>query len=212
MAEKTKTLLIACGALAREVTTLIRTQGWDHYKVTCLPAHLHNRPEKIPEAVRAKIRTGRHYHDRIFVLYGDCGTGGMLDKILAEEEVERIPGPHCYEFYTGVADFAVLSEAEPGTFFLTDYLVRHFNRLIIKGLGLDRHPQLLGDYFGNYRLLVHLAQTEDAALRVRAEAAAKRLGLGFEYRFTGLQGLGQFLGEPGVSEDKDGQPRHRLLV
>ncbi|MDP6785970.1 MAG: DUF1638 domain-containing protein [Rhodospirillales bacterium] len=120
--------------------------------------------------------------------------------------------PHCYEFYTGVADFQALSEAEPGTFFLTDYLVRHFERLIIKGLGLDRHPHLLGDYFGNYRRLVHLAQTEDAALRTKAEAAAERLGLHFEYRFTGLQGLGRFLEGAAASEDKDGQPQHRLLA
>jgi hypothetical protein len=212
MADNTKTLLIACGALAREVTTLIHTNKWDHMVVTCLPAHLHNRPEKIPEAVRAKIRSGRRLYDHILVLYGDCGTGGLLDKVLAEEGVERIPGPHCYEFYTGVADFSALSEAEPGTFFLTDYLVRHFDRLIIKGLGLDRYPQLLGDYFGNYRLLVHLAQTEDAALRIKAQAAAERLELGFEYRFTGLQGLGQFLEETRISEDEDGQPRHRLLA
>ena len=212
MADRSQTLLIACGALAREILALTRTQGWDHYKVTCLPAILHNRPERIPELVRAKIRSGRRRYDRIFVLYGDCGTGGLLDKVLEEEGVERIPGPHCYEFYTGVADFAALAEAEPGTFFLTDYLVRHFNRLIIKGLGLDRHPQLLGDYFGNYRRLVYLAQTEDAALRAKAEAAADRLELSFEYRFTGLQGLGRFLEEPVASEDEDGQHQRRLLA
>jgi hypothetical protein len=189
------TLIIACGALAREVTWLIGRHGWRHMSVTCLPAHLHNRPEKIPEAVRAKVRANRQHFDRILVLYADCGTGGDLDRVLEEEGVERIAGAHCYEFYSGSAAFAEMAEAEPGTFYLTDYLARHFERLIIQGLGIDRHPQLMPVYFGNYRRLVYLAQTEDADLRARAEAAAERLGLDFEVRFTGLGGLGSFLGE-----------------
>ena len=121
-----RTLLIACGALAREVLALIRLNGWSHMELACLPAHLHNRPQRIPAAVRAKIRKARPHYARILVLYGDCGTGGALDQVLAEEGVERIPGPHCYAFYSGIDDFLAQAEAEPACFYLTDYLVRHF--------------------------------------------------------------------------------------
>ena len=190
-----RVLVIACGALARELLAVIELNGWSHMSVTCLPAKLHNEPRKITAAVRAKIRAGRRRFERILCLYGDCGTGGLLDAMLAEEGVERIDGAHCYEFYAGSADFAAMAEAEPGTFYLTDYLVRHFDRLMIKGLGLDRHPELLVDYFGNYRRVVYLAQTDDAQLRERASAAATRLGLALEIRPTGLDGLQRFLGE-----------------
>jgi hypothetical protein len=145
-----RTLLIACGALAREVLALIRINGWSHLEVSCLPAKLHNTPARIPEAVRVKIRAARTRYDKIFVLYGDCGTGGGLDAVLADEGVERIPGPHCYAFYNGVDAFLAQAEAEPACFYLTDYLARHFERLVIEGLGLDRHPELLPLYFGNY--------------------------------------------------------------
>ena len=195
------TLLIACGALAREILALINAHGWGHMALTCLPAQYHNRPGKIPEAVRAKIRENRGRYDRILVVYGDCGTGGRLDEVLEEEGVERIPGPHCYQFYAGTADFTALAEAEPGSFFLTDYLVRHFDRLIIEGLGLDRHPELRDDYFGNYRKLVYLAQIEDPELRRRAETAAEQLGLAFEYRVTGYGELAQFLAAKAERED-----------
>ncbi len=168
MTTRLSTLIIACGALGREITQVIATHGWSHMAVTCLPAHLHNRPGKIPEAVRGKIRAAKGKYDNLLVLYGDCGTGGLLDAVLEEEGVEWIPGPHCYEFFAGTANFAALSEEEPGTFFLTDYLVRHFDRLIIKGLGLDRFPQLLPDYFCHYRRLVHLAQVEDPSLDAAA--------------------------------------------
>ncbi|MFQ5773497.1 MAG: DUF1638 domain-containing protein [Kiloniellaceae bacterium] len=188
-----RTLVIACGALAREIVDLIRRTGWTHLSLTCLPAIWHNTPEKIPEAVRAKIRAARPRFDRIVVAYGDCGTGGLLDKVLAEEGVERIDGAHCYAFYTGVRDFASLAADDPTGFYLTDYLVRHFDRLIVQGLGLDRHPELLPDYFGNYTKLVYLAQTEDADLQARAAAAATRLGLAYEYRPTGYGDLGRFL-------------------
>ncbi len=193
MARPPTTLLIACGALAREILALIEAHGWRGMTLTCLPAHYHNTPRKIPGAVRAKIRENRGQYDRFLVIYGDCGTGGDLDAVLAEEGAERIPGPHCYEFYAGSADFAALAEAEPGTFYLTDYLARHFERLIIEGLGIDRHPELLPEYFGNYRRLVYLAQIEDAELRRRAEAAAERLGLAFAYRLTGYGDLAGFL-------------------
>ncbi len=204
------TLLIACGALAREITGLIEANGWDGPSVQCLPAHFHNTPGKIPSAVREQIHRGRERFDRVLVLYGDCGTGGLLDAVLAEEGVERIEGTHCYEFYAGAKAFSALAEEEPGTFFLTDYLARHFDRLIVGGLGLDRHPRLLKQYFGNYRRLVHLAQIEDAAVRAKAEAAAERLGLAFEYRFTGLGGLERFLGETAGEEGGEGEAGLRL--
>lgn len=188
-----KTLLIACGALAREMMALIEANGWTHLALECLPAKLHNRPEKIPEAVRAKIRDLRADYDRILVAYADCGTGGRLDKVLEEEGVQRIGGPHCYSFYAGAAAFDEMHDEEPGSFYLTDYLARHFDTLIIKGMGLDRYPQLLADYFGNYRRLVYLAQTEDKALRDKAKRAAERLGLEYEYRFTGYGELLAFM-------------------
>ncbi len=207
-----RTLIIGCGALAREMVALKRAYGWSHMDLTCLPADLHNRPGKIPEAVRGKIRAAKSQYDHIMVLYGDCGTGGRLDAVLQEEGVERIAGAHCYEFYAGATDFAALADREPGTFFLTDYLVRHFDRLVIKGLGLDRYPQLLGDYFGNYRLLVYLAQTDDPALDQAAKEAASRLGLAHERRFTGLQGLARFLGSAPPEDQSVGETDHRLLA
>ncbi len=180
-----KTLAIACGALAREILALSRGPlgGVD---VTCLPAQLHNRPERIPEAIRRKIRENRARYDEILVLYGDCGTGGALDVVLAEEDVTRVPGPHCYAFYAGEEAIAAMMKEEPGSFFVTDFLARHFDRLVIRGLGLDRFPQLRNDYFRAYRRLVYLAQTEDPDLTARAEAAAGRLGLAFDRRYTGL--------------------------
>jgi len=191
--QQERTLLIACGALAREIVTMIRVNAWRHLTVSCLPASWHNTPDKIPEGVRRRIREARGRYDHILVLYGDCGTGGQLDEVLAEEGVERIAGPHCYSFFAGNETFDAMAEAEPAAFYLTDYLVRHFDRLIIKGLGLDRHPQLLELYFGNYRKLVYLAQTEDDELQARARAAAERLGLNYDYRFTGYGGLGRFI-------------------
>lgn len=187
------TLLIACGALAREVVDVIRLNGLSHVSVTCLPAIWHNTPNKIPEGVRRKIGEARGRYDRILVLYGDCGSGGLLDQVLEEEGVERIDGPHCYAFYRGIEDFLAEADRDPTCFYLTDYLARHFERLIIQGLGLDRHPELLPSYFGNYTALVYLAQTDDPALRAKAEAAAERLGLAFRYRFTGYGELGQFI-------------------
>ena len=183
------TLVIACGALAHEVTALRRANGWDHLVVQCLPADLHNRPEGIPEAVRGKIRAARGAYAQIFVAYADCGTGGRLDAVLAEEGVERIPGAHCYGFFAGSDLFTRLSEAEPGTLYLTDFLARHFERLIIRGLGIDRHPELEHEYFRNYRKVVYLAQREDAELLARARAAAERLKLHFEHHVTGYGDL-----------------------
>ena len=193
MAPTPTTLVIACGALAREMLAVAEQQGLANLAVTCLPAIWHNRPEKIPGGVRAKIQEAKGKYDRIFVAYGDCGTGGELDRVLAEEGVERIEGPHCYQFFAGTEAFAAMMEAEPGSFFLTDYLARHFERLMIEGLGLDKHPELRDDYFGNYRKLVYLAQTEDADLTKRAIAAAERIGLAFERRATGYGELQGFM-------------------
>jgi hypothetical protein len=180
-------LVIGCGALAVELVELARRAGLPAMDLTCLPASLHNRPEQIPGRVRARIRRARaDGYDRIFVAYADCGTGGLLDRVLESEGVARLEGAHCYEIYAGRAAFASLSDEEPGTFYLTDYLVRNFERLVVRGLGLDKHPELLSTYFGNYRRLVYLAQADDPALTSRAEAAAAGLGLAFERRLVGL--------------------------
>jgi len=186
-----KILVIACGALAREVLAL----KLDHIDVACLPAQLHNYPKRIPEAMRAKIRANREAYDEILCLYGDCGTGGELDRMLADEGVTRIEGAHCYAFYAGEEAFAALAEEEPGTFYLTDFLARHFDALVIRGLGLDRFPELRDDYFGNYRRVVHLAQFDDPDIETKAKAAAERLGLAYERRLTGLDGIRRFLAD-----------------
>jgi hypothetical protein len=191
--EVPSTLVIACGALSREFLAVVERNGWTNLEITCLPASWHNRPEKIPEGVRRKIRAARGRYDRVVVLYGDCGTGGVLDQVLAEEGVERIQGPHCYEFFSGTKAFEEMMEAELGSFFLTDYMVRHFDRLIIQGLGLDRRPELRDAYFGNYRKLIYLSQIEDPRLLEKAKDAAKRLDLAFEHRHTGYGGLETFL-------------------
>ena len=197
-------LIIACGALAHEITALRRANGWDNLGVSCLPAELHNRPEKIPAAVRALIHASRDRYDSIFVAYGDCGTGGLLDEVLREEEVERIPGAHCYEFFATGPVFSALAEAEPGTFYLTDFLLRHFDRLVIRGLGLDRHPELHSMYFGNYRKLVYLAQAPKPGSEEQARAVAARMGLEFEIRQTGYGTLGTTLADA-VTRAADGR-------
>jgi len=183
-----RVLVVGCGALARELVAL--TRDLPNVDITCLPATLHNRPGGIPAAVRERIRRRRARYDRVFVAYADCGTGGLLDRVIAEEGVERLAGAHCYQFYAGGAAFDRLAEEEPATFFLTDFLARNFDRLVIKGLGVDRHPELLEAYFGNYRRLVYLAQTDDPLLVAAARRGARRLGLRFEVRHTGLGELG----------------------
>ena len=187
-------LIIACGALAHEIIALKRANAWQHLEVRCLPAELHNRPERIPAAVRALIQSSRCHYRSIFVAYADCGTGGLLDAVLKEEGVERIPGAHCYEFFATAPVFAELTEAEVGTFYLTDFLLRHFDRLVIRGLGLDQHPELYLSYFGNYRKLVYLAQAPRAGAVEEARAVAARMGLAFESRITGYGTLGTALG------------------
>jgi hypothetical protein len=179
-----RVLVVGCGALARELVAL--TSDLPGVDVACLPPELHNRPDRIPAAVRDRVRRGHaEGYDRIFVAYADCGTGGRLDPVLAEEGVERLAGAHCYEFFAGRTDFARLAEEEPATFWLTDFLARNFERLVIRGLGIDRHPELEAQYFGNYRHLVYLSQTDDPDLLAMAGRAAERLGLVFEHRHTG---------------------------
>jgi len=200
-------LLIGCGALAREIAWAIDANGWRHMELTCLPADLHNRPRAIPGAMRAKIQAARKTgkYAEIIAIYGDCGTGGLLDKVLAEEDVERIAGAHCYEFYAGTAQFEMLAEEELGSLYLTDYLVRFFDRLIIKGLGLDRFPHLRDDYFGHYRRVVYLSQKDDPDLLARARAAAARLDLDFVHRPTGIGGIETFLRRRAVPAHEEGR-------
>ena len=188
-------LVIACGALAKEIVELKQLNGWSHLKIQCLPADLHNRPEKIPGAVRAAIEKYRPEFEHLFVAYADCGTGGALDKVLAEFGIERLAGTHCYDFYAGAAEFAKLADDEPGTFYLTDFLTRHFDRLVKKGLGLDRHPELMATYFGNYRRLVYLSQAESAELEQAASEHADYLGIEYVHRHTGLEPVGRDFGE-----------------
>lgn len=181
-----KVLVITCGALARELVLLVEQNGWQHLKIQCLPAELHNTPQKIPAAVVAAVERYRNDYRHIFVAYADCGTGGQLDKALAPYGIERLPGAHCYEFFTGAGTFAAFCDAEPGTFYLTDFLVRHFERLVIKGLGLDRHPELKDEYFRNYTRVIYLAQSRSAGLSQLARQHANYLGLPYVEHFTGL--------------------------
>jgi hypothetical protein len=178
-------LVIACGAIARELVRIKDLNHWEHIEFQCLPAELHNTPDRIPAEVKAKIESQISRFKKIFVAYADCGTGGMLDKVIDEYGIERIPGAHCYEFYADSGAFRALAEEEPGSFYLTDFLVRHFDRLVIKGLGLDRRPQLIPAYFRNYKRVVYLAQTESEKLQAMARQQADFLGLDYIYRFYG---------------------------
>ena len=184
-----RVLILACGALANEITALKRLNSWSHVDLECLPPELHNTPKRIPDAVEKHLEQARKNYARVFVAYADCGTGGRLDSVLAKHGVERLPGAHCYEFFAGAATFARLSDAEPGTFYLTDFLVRNFERLVHRGLGLDRHPQLRDAYFGNSHRLIYLSQSQNAQLLADAKGYAARLGLEFHHRHTGLKGL-----------------------
>ncbi|MHC8509927.1 MAG: DUF1638 domain-containing protein [Rhodospirillales bacterium] len=181
-----KTLIVACGAIAREILAVIKLNNWTHLEVQALPAQFHNRPERIAPAMREKIEANKDKYARIVCGYADCGAGGMLDAVLEEYGIERLPGAHCYAFFAGQAAFDALAEEELGTFYLTDYLARQFEALLIKGMGLDKHPELRDAYFANYKRLVYLAQTEDPELQAKAQEAARRLGLEYEYRYTGM--------------------------
>jgi hypothetical protein len=196
---KRDVLVIACGALAREIRDIVEVNALHHIELTCLPAQWHNRPEKIAPEVRALIRENRGRYKRIAIAYAECGTQGELDKVCAEEGVERIAGPHCYSFYWGNEAFAARGEDDIDAFFLTDFLARQFEAFVVEPLGLDLHPELRDMYFGNYRRLVYLAQTEDPALDAKARSAAERLGLAYERRFTGIGDLAQFVEDAGAA-------------
>lgn len=186
-------LLIACGALAREILDLKEANGWSHLDLTCLPAKLHLYPEKITDEVRTAVKKHRDKYDDIFVVYADCGTGGLLEAECKKLGVQMVAGPHCYSFFEGNDRFSQISEDEITTFYLTDFLVRQFDAFIIKPMGLDRHPDLRDMYFGNYEKLVYQAQTDDPALTAKAKICADRLGLAFERRFTGYGDLARTL-------------------
>jgi hypothetical protein len=188
--DTTRLVIVGCGALAREMLAL--TAGIPGVRVEGVDARLHMQPARIAAAVAAKVEKVRERHGRdvrIFIAYADCGTAGTLDAYLEREGLDRIEGAHCYEFYAGAAAYEALQEQELGTFYLTDFLARQFETIIVAGLGLDRHPELLSTYFGSYRRLVYLAQTDDPELTARARAAADRLGLAFERRDTGYGDL-----------------------
>ncbi len=182
-------LVIACGALAREILELIERNGWAHIELRCLPAKLHLRPELITEAVTSAVLEGRRSYDDIFVAYADCGTGGRLEKRCRELGVTMIAGPHCYSFFEGNDAFLARGEDEMSAFYLTDFLVRQFDAFVWKPLGLDRHPELRDQYFGNYKKLVYQSQKEDMDLQAKARDCAERLDLVYEYRFTGFGDL-----------------------
>lgn len=181
--------IVACGALAREIETIVKLNDLQDIKVSYLPAKLHNSPDKIPQEVAKSLSELSNKCDHLFVAYGDCGTAGKLDDVLEEFNATRLNGTHCYAFYAGVPDFEKLHDAEPGTFYLTDYLARQFDALVYKPLGLDRYPQLLEEYFGNYTRLLYLSQSHDEKLLAKAKEAAKRLKLRFENIHTGFGSL-----------------------
>lgn len=187
--EKGQVLILACGALANEILAVIHQNNWDHMTLTCLPAILHNTPDKIPDAVSKAIEKHQKNFDQIFLAYADCGTGGALQAICDEQGIEMIQGPHCYSFFEGNQGFADRADGEIDTFYLTDFLARGFENFVIKPLGLDRHPELRDMYFGHYNRLVYQAQTNNPQLDKLAQDAADRLGLTYERRFTGYGDL-----------------------
>ena len=187
-------LLIACGALAREILAVVKANGWTHMTLTCLPAKYHLYPEKIVDAVRDAVEKQRDAYERIFIVYADCGTGGQLQAACDELGVEMIAGPHCYSFFEGNDAFAQHDD-EITAFYLTDFLVKQFDAFVWKPMGLDRHPELRDMLFGNYTKLVYQAQIKDPALEKKAKDCADRLGLAYEYRFTGYGDLEKTLAD-----------------
>jgi len=189
VSDANKTLIVACGALAKEIVFLDKQLGLNA-DLQCLPADFHNRPEKIVPGLKAILDDKASSYQRILIGYGDCGTGGGLDRLLADyPHALRLPGAHCYAFYSGLGRFTKMMEDELGSFFLTDYLVRHFDTIIMKGMGLDRFPHLTDTYFKNYKKLVYVAQTKDSSLKQKAQEAALKIGLSFEYKFVGYGAL-----------------------
>lgn len=188
-AQSSPILIIACGALAQEIVQLQTLNGWNHLHLKCLDAELHNRPHLIAGKLREKIAQHRNEYNNIFVAYADCGSGGEIDRVLEDENIERLPGAHCYSFFAGEQRFREISEQELGSFYLTDFLAKHFERLVIKGLKLDQHPELRDQYFGNYTRVVYLSQEDNPSVRSLAKNAALFLGLDFEHEHCGYGDL-----------------------
>ncbi|TPI64789.1 DUF1638 domain-containing protein [Mesorhizobium sp. B3-1-3] len=183
-------LVIACGMIAREVLAVKQQLKLDHLELTCLPAEFHFYPDRIAPAMDKAIEKAKtEGYSRIFVGYADCGTGGLLDRVIEKHGVERMAGPHCFAFYQGMDAYAKIADDDMMSFYMTDFLCRQFEAFFIKPLGLDRHPELIKDYFGNYEKLIYLAQTDDPELDKVAEKAAVMLGLAYERRPTGYGDL-----------------------
>lgn len=178
-----KTLFIACGALAKETKELIDKHGWT-VDLRALPALHHMTPHKITEDLDKMLTELRVEYERVIVVYGECGAAG-IDAVLAKHRVVRISGPHCYEMYAGAGSFEQMMADEPGTFFLTDWLLRAYEKAVLGGLGLDKRPELAPLYFGNYRRLVYLSQAPTAKLLAKAKTIADSMGWEFEHRPVG---------------------------
>lgn len=182
-------LVLACGALARELEAAFKVNGVSNVKVEYLSAALHNRPERICEMLRTRLASVRRSFDRVFLGYADCGTGGEIDSVCAEFDAQRLPGAHCYEFYLPPGAFNALHDEEPGSFYLTDFLATHFDRLVVETLGIEKHPELLDIYFANYKRVVFISQAGSVKASTAAASAARRLGLPLK---TIEAGWGQF--------------------
>ena len=182
-------LIIGCGAIAHEVSEIIELNNWDNVRLQCLNAELHNTPKILPRKIKETIDSNINDYSKIFLAYADCGTGGLIDLLLKDYDIERLDGAHCYEFYSGSSVFKELSEKEIGTFYLTDFLVKNFDRLVIEGLGIQKYPSLKEDYFRNYKNVVYLAQLQDNVLESKARECADYLNLEFSVHFTGLKTL-----------------------
>ncbi len=182
-------LIIGCGAIAHEINEIIKLNNWENVQLQCLNAELHNRPEKLPKKIKFVIDSNSDKYSKIFLAYADCGTGGLIDSMLKDYKIERLKGAHCYEFFAGSKIFRQLNNEEIGTFYLTDFLVKNFERLIIDGLGLGKNPDLKVEYFKNYKKIVYLAQKPDDELKRKAQNHAEYLDLQFDIHYTGLNNL-----------------------
>jgi len=180
---KSDVLFIACGALAKETKEIIDRHGWS-VELKALPAVYHMTPLKITTNLDVMLEKLKGQYQRIIVVYGECGATG-IDTVLDRHEVVRVSGPHCYEMYAGANEFARLMDDEPGTFFLTDWLLRAYEKAVLRGLGLDKHPELAPLYFGNYHRLVYLSQAPTEMLIKKAQTIAASMGWTFEHRYVG---------------------------
>ena len=179
-------LIIGCGAIAHEINEIIKLNNWNNVSLQCLNADLHNTPKRLPAKIKEAIESNLKEYSKIFLAYADCGTGGLIDSMLKNYGIERLEGAHCYEFYAGSRLFKDLSDREIGTFYLTDFLVKNFKRLIIDGLGISKHPSLKDEYFKNYKNIVYLAQKHDNDLELKAKDCANYLNLEYSVHYTGL--------------------------